>query len=309
MPRQVRFEQYGGVDVLQLVDVEKPVPGEGELLIQVKAAGINPFDVKLRKGMMEGRFPFSFPAAQGNDVAGVVEAVGPGVTGFKPGDEIVGSTAKRGAQADFALVSQAKALQRPEHVSWQVAGGLWVVGTTSQAMVSAVGVGADDLGLVSGASGGVGALASQLAHHRGATVIGVAGERNHEWLRSHGITPVMYGPDVETRIKAAAAEQAGRQVSAVLDVSGGGYVELGIGLGVAPDRIDTIVDHDAAEQHGAKAEGGAAGTTAQIAELLGLLNDGQIELPIHASFPLDQVQQAYTELEQGHPRGKIVLIP
>jgi NADPH:quinone reductase-like Zn-dependent oxidoreductase len=128
-------------------------------------------------------------------------------------------------------------------------------------------------------------------------------------VRPHGITPVTYGPDVETRIKAAAAEQAGRQVSAVLDVSGGGYVELGIGLGVAPDRIDTIVDHDAAEQHGAKADGGAAGTTAQIAELLGLLNDGQIELPIHASFPLDQVQQAYTELEQGHPRGKIVLIP
>jgi NADPH:quinone reductase-like Zn-dependent oxidoreductase len=309
MPRQVIYEQYGGVEVLQLVEVEKPVPAEGQLLIRVKASGINPFDVKLRKGMMEGRFPFSFPSAQGNDVAGVVESVGPGVTAFKVGDEIVGSTAKRGAQADFALVAQARALLRPERVSWEVAGSLWVVGTTSQAMVNAVGVGAEDLVLVSGASGGVGTLASQLAHLRGATVIGVAGERNHEWLRSHGITPVTYGPDVEPQIRAAAAAHSERKLSAALDISGGGYVELALSLGVAPDRIDTIVDNAAAERHGAKTDGGAAGTTAQIAELLTLLNDRQIELPIHASFPLDRVREAYTELEQGHPRGKIVLIP
>jgi NADPH:quinone reductase-like Zn-dependent oxidoreductase len=308
MPRQVRFEQYGGVDVLQMVEVEKPVPGEEELLIAVKATGINPFDSKLRQGMMEGRFPFSFPSAQGNDVAGVVEAVGPGVTHFKPGDEIVGSSSKRGAQADFALVSQTKALPRPEGVSWEVAGSLWVVGTTSQAMVRAARIQADDLVLVSGASGGVGALASQLARHRRAAVIGVAGESNHEWLLSHGILPVSYGDDVESRIRAAAAD-AGRRLTAVLDVAGGGYVDLGIRLGVAPDRIDTIVDYGAAENHGAKTDGGAAGSTPDIAELLTLLKDRQIELPIHASFPLDQVQEAYTELEQGHPRGKIVLIP
>ena len=309
MPRQVSYKQYGGVDVLQLLEAERPVPGEGQLLIRVKAAGINPFEAKLRQGLMEGQIPLSFPAAQGNDVAGVVESVGPGVSGFKAGDEIVGSSAKRGAQADFALVAQAKALPRPEHVSWEVAGSLWTVGTTSQAMVAAVGVGADDLVLVSGASGGVGALASQLAHHRGAQVIGVAGERNHEWLRSHGITPVTYGPDVETQIRAALAQHPERALSAVLDVSGGGYVELGVSLGVAPERIDTIVDQGAAQQHGAKTDGGAAGTVAQVAELLTLLNDGSVELPIHASFPLEEVQRAYTELEQGHPRGKIVLIP
>jgi NADPH:quinone reductase-like Zn-dependent oxidoreductase len=308
MPRQVRFEQYGGVDVLQLAEVEKPVPGEGELLIAVRAAGINPFDFKLRRGLMEGRFPFSFPAAQGNDVAGVVEAVGPDVTHFKPGDEIVGSTTTRGAQADFALVSQTKALPRPEHISWEVAGSLWVVGTTAQAMVRAARVQAEDLVLVSGASGGVGALASQLARHRRAAVIGVAGEPNHKWLLSHGIQPVSYGDDVEIRIRAAAAE-SGRHLTAVLDVAGGGYVDLGISLGVAPDRIDTIVDYGAAEIHGAKTEGGAGGSTPDIAELLTLLNESEIELPIHATFPLDQVQQAYTELEQGHPRGKIVLIP
>jgi NADPH:quinone reductase-like Zn-dependent oxidoreductase len=309
MPRQVSYEQYGGVNVLRVVQAEPLVPGEGQLLIRVRAAGINPFEAKLREGMMEGQIPLSFPAAQGNDVAGVVESVGPGVSGFSVGDEIVGSTARRGAQADYALVAQAKALPRPEHVSWEVAGSLWTVGTTAQAMVNAVGLSAGDLVLVSGASGGVGALASQLAAHRGATVIGVAGERNHEWLRSHGITPVTYGRDVEAQIRAAAAEHPDLKLNAALDSSGGGYVDLALSLGVAPDRIDTIVDDAAAAQHGAKTNGAAAGTPAQIAELLTLLDDGQIELPIHASFPLDQVREAYTELEQGHPRGKIVLIP
>jgi len=308
MPRQVRFDQYGGVDVLHLSEVDKPEPGEGQLLLQVKATGINPFDVKVRTGKVQEMVKVSFPSAQGNDVAGVVEAVGPGVSGFKPGDEVAASTSKRGAQGDFALAPQTAALLRPANVPWEVAGSVWVVGTTSQAMVRAAAIGADDLVLVSGASGGVGALASQLARHRGAAVIGVAGESNHKWLLSHGITPVTYGDDVEARIRAAAAA-AGREITAALDLAGGGYVELAIKLGVAPERIDTIVDYGAAAKHGAKTEGGAAGTTADIADLLALINDGEIELPIHASFPLEQVQAAYTELEHGHPRGKIVLVP
>jgi NADPH:quinone reductase-like Zn-dependent oxidoreductase len=308
MPRQVRFDQYGGVDVLHLSEVDKPEPGEGQLLLQVKAAGLNPFDVKVRTGKVQEMVKVSFPSAQGNDVAGVVEAVGPGVSGFKPGDEVAASTSKRGAQGDFALAPQTAAILRPANVPWEVAGSVWVVGTTSQAMVRAAAIGADDLVLVSGASGGVGAIASQLARHRGAAVIGVAGESNHKWLLSHGITPVTYGDDVEARIRAAAAA-AGREVTAALDLAGGGYVELAVKLGVAPERIDTIVDYGAAAKHGAKTEGGAAGTTADIAELLALINDGEIELPIHASFPLEQVQAAYTELEHGHPRGKIVLVP
>ncbi len=308
MPRQVSFDQYGGVEVLHLSEVEQPIPGEGQLLVRVMAAGLNPFDVKVRTGKVKEMIKVTFPSAQGNDVAGVVEAVGPGVSGFKPGDEVAASTSKRGAQADFALAPQATALLRPANVSWEVAGSVWVVGTTSQAMVRAAAIGADDLVLVSGASGGVGALASQLARHRGAAVIGVAGESNHEWLLSHGITPVTYGDDVEARIRAAAAA-AGRELTALLDVAGDGYVELGIKLGVAPERIDTIVDYAAAAKHGAKTEGGSAGTTADVAELLTLINAGEVELPIHASFPLEQVQAAYTELEHGHPRGKVVLVP
>jgi len=308
MSRAVQFDQYGGVEVLHLVEVPEPVAGDQQLLVAVKAAGLNPFETKMRTGLMESQFPVDFPARQGTDVAGVVEAVGRGATGFVVGDEILGSTGRRGAQADCALVPIKSVLPRPANVPWEVAGSIWGVGTTASAMVRAAAVSAGDVVLVSGASGGVGVVVSQLSRQRGATVIGVASERNHDWLSAHGIIPVAYGDGFEDRLKAA-TEAAGSAVNAVLDTSGGGYVELGVRLGVAPERIDTIVDFGMAAQYGAKTDGGAAAGTPEMAEIAILLASGQLELPIHASFPLDQVQAAYTELEHGHPRGKIVLIP
>lgn len=290
------------------MDLPKPVPGEGEVLVRVTATGINPFESKVRRGLFADGAEPEAPLQQGGDLAGVVEAVGPGVNEFTPGAEIAGS-ASTGAQAEFALAKVATTVAKPPLLPWEVAGALWTVGTTAYAMVHAAGVRADDVVLVSGASGGVGALAVQLARRQGATVIGLASERNHAWLRSHGVLPVAYGDGVKGRIEAA-VETTQRPLSAVLDVSGGGYVELGIGLGVAPQRIDTIADSAAAERHGAKAEGLAAAATAKVlSELLAMLAGGELELPIHRTFPLDQVQEAYTELEQGHPRGKIVLIP
>jgi len=308
MPRAVRFDRYGGPDVLEVVEVARPEPGDGQLLVRVRAAGLNPFDSKLRRGFFEGQIPVEFPAPQGTDLAGIVEAVGAEVTGFAPGDEIVGSSGRRGAQAEYALVAITTALPRPPSVSWEAAGGLWVVATTAAAMIRAAGVGAGDVVLVSGASGGVGGLVSQLAHHWGASVIGVSSAANHEWLRAHGVRPVAYGEGVEERIREA-VEAAGGPLTAVLDTAGGGYAELGIKLGVAPERIDTVADYGAAERLGVKQEGGAMGTAADVAAILDLMAVGELELPVHASFPLDQVQAAYTELEQGHPRGKIVLIP
>jgi len=308
MARVVRFDRYGGVEVLHLVPAEVPVPGSQQLLISVRAAGINPFDTKVRTGLMEGRFPVDFPAPQGTDVAGVVEQVGPDVTDFKPGDEIVASTGRRGAQADFALVPVKNALPKPVNVSWEIAGALWVVATTGAAMVNSVKAGAGDTVLVSGASGGVGVIATQLARHRGATVIGVASESNHDWLRARGVIPIAYGDGLQERI-ALALEQAGGGLDALLDIAGGGYVDLGVELGVDPARIDTIVDYEAAERLGAKAEGGAAAGAGEVAEVLGLIAAGELEVPIHRVFPLADVQAAYTELEQGHPRGKIVLMP
>jgi NADPH:quinone reductase-like Zn-dependent oxidoreductase len=309
MPRAVRFEQYGGVEVLEVVDVDPPELGDGQLLVRVRAAGVNPFEAKLRSGVFADEIQVSFPAAQGSDFAGVVEQVGPNVDDFQPGDEVLGTTAKRGSHAELAVASQAHVLARPRALPWEVAGGLWTVATTAYAAVAAVEAGAGDVVVVAGASGGVGGLAAQLARHRGATVIGVAGERSHAWLTSRGIIPVVYGDGLAERLTQASAN-AGAPLSALIDTVGQGYVALGIELGIAPQRIDTVVDFDAAAEHGARTDGGrAAANTEVVEEVVQLLVAGELELPIAQTFPLEQVRDAYTLLERGHPPGKIVLIP
>jgi NADPH:quinone reductase-like Zn-dependent oxidoreductase len=160
--------------------------------------------------------------------------------------------------------------------------------------------------VVSGAAGGVGSLAVQLARHDGATVIGLASEDNHQWLSDHGVIPVSYGEGVADRIRAA----SGGNVDAFVDAFGGGYVELAIELGVAPDRIDTIIDFEAAERYGTKTDASAAGASAAVlAELARLIDGGDLEVPIAAVYPLDQVRDAYSELARRHTRGKIVLKP
>ncbi len=308
MPRAVRFAEYGGVNVLDVVEVERPEPADDQLLLRVRAAGINPFETKLRTGLMRQDIPVSFPAPQGTDVAGVVEQVGADVTDFAPGDEVLGTTGKRGSQAELALAPASRLLERPAGLSWEVAGGLWTVATTACATVRAVEPGSDDLVVVSGAAGGVGGLAAQLARHRGATVIGVAGERSHPWLRSHGIEPLDYaGDDLAGRLRATAA---GRPLTAMIDTVGSGYVDLAVELGIAADRIDTIADFGAAERVGAHTDGGQAASTVEVvAEVAQLLATGTVELPVAATFRLDQVRDAYALLETGHPPGKIVLIP
>lgn len=161
--------------------------------------------------------------------------------------------------------------------------------------------------VVSGAAGGVGSLAVQLARRAGATVIGLASERNHEWLQSHAVIPVAYGDGVMDRIKAAAPGG----IHAFIDTYGDGYVELALALGVAIERIDTIIDFPAAAKYGVKTEPGPNGRPGAevLAELAGLIADGHLEVPIANVYPLTQVRQAYTELERRHTHGKIVLRP
>ncbi len=312
MPRAVRFAEYGGVDVLDVVDVQRPEPAEDQLLLRVRAAGINPFEAKLRTGLMREEIPVSFPAQQGTDVAGIVEQLGAGVTEFAPGDEVLGTTGKRGSQAELALAPSSRVLRRPAGLPWEVAGGLWTVATTAYAAVRAVDPASGDVVVVAGASGGVGGLAAQLARHRGATVIGVAGERSHAWLRSRGIEPVTHegateGDRLADRLRDAAA---GRSLTAMVDTVGSGYVDLAIELGIAADRIDTIADFAAAKRVGAHDDGGQAASTVEVvAEVAELIAGGVVELPLAAAFPLDRVRDAYTLLETGHPPGKIVLLP
>jgi NADPH:quinone reductase-like Zn-dependent oxidoreductase len=306
MSRAVRFDDYGGVDVLDVVEVEDPVPGPGQLLIRVKAAGINPGEAKIRQGLLHERWPATFPSGQGSDLAGVVEAVGAGADGFSAGDEVIGFTDNRASHAELVVIDAENATRRPARVPWEVAGALFVAGATAWAAVRAVDLSAGDTVVVSGAAGGVGSLAVQLARRAGATVVGLASEHNHEWLRRHGVIPVTYGDGVADRVRAAAPGG----VDAFIDTVGSGYVELALQLGVAADRIDTIADFAAVATHGVKAEGNAAGASAHtMAELAALVEEGTLDVPIAATYPLDQVRDAYTELERNHTRGKIVLVP
>jgi NADPH:quinone reductase-like Zn-dependent oxidoreductase len=301
----VRFDHYGGVDVLQIVDVDCPRPGRGQLLIAVKAAGINPGEAKIRQGLLHDRFPATFPSGEGSDLAGVVEEVGEGVDMFGPGDEVIGWTDNRASQAEFVVIEAEHATRRPLGVPWEVAGALFVAGCTAYATVRAVAAGAGDVLVVSGAAGGVGGIAVQLARLKGAKVIGLASEPNHDWLRAHGVIAVSYGDGVEERIRAA----ANGTVDAFIDTVGSGYVELALSLRVAPGRIDTIADFAAAGL-GVKLDGNAAGASAVVlAELAGLIAEGKLEVPIARAYPLEQVRDAYSELEHGHTRGKIVLVP
>jgi NADPH:quinone reductase-like Zn-dependent oxidoreductase len=304
MPKAVRFEEYGGVDVLSVVEVPMPEPGPGQVLVRVKAAGINPGEAKIRDGLLHARWPATFPSGQGSDLAGIVARPGPGVTGFAAGDEVIGFTDDRSSQAEYVLVEAGHLTARPAGVPWQVAGSLFVAGATAYAAVRAVALTPGDTVAVSGAAGGVGSITVQLARRAGATVIGLAGPANHGWLAGHGVIPVSYGDGAADRIRQAAAK-----VDAFIDTFGANYAELALDLGVQPSRIDTIVRFDAVQQYGIKAEGNAAGASAAVlAELAGLIDAGELEVPVAATFPLAEVRDAYRLLAQGHHRGKIVLL-
>jgi len=288
-----------------VVDVPRPEPGPGQVLVQVKAASINPGEAKIRNGLMHARWPATFPSGQGSDLAGIVAQAGPGVTGFAAGDEVIGFTDDRASQAEYVVVDAARLTSKPDGVPWEVAGSLFVAGATAWAAVRAVGLTAGDTVVVSAAAGGVGSVTVQLAVRTGATVIGLASPANHDWLRGHGVIPVSYGAGVADRIR-----QAAPKVDAFIDTFGGDYVQLALDFGVEPTRIDTIANFAAVARYGVKAEGSAAGASAEVlAELAGLIDAGELEIPIAATFPLAQVRDAFRLLADGHTHGKIVLLP
>jgi NADPH:quinone reductase-like Zn-dependent oxidoreductase len=306
MMRAVRFHEYGGIEVLRVEQVPRPVPGPGQVLVEVRAAGIQPGEVMIREGARHKRWPATFPSGQGSDLAGVVVGLGPEARGFAPGDEVLGFTHARAGHAQFAAVDDVNLVARPEGLAWDVAGSLYVAGTSAYATVFAVDPGPGETVVVSGAAGGVGSLAVQLARRRGATVIGLASERNHDWLRAHGIVPVTYGPGALERVRRA----SGGCVDAFIDAFGEGYVEMAVRLGVRPGRINTIRDWQAAARFGARTYGeGSAACAVVLGELARLAARGELDVPIARVYPLEQVQDAFRDLEGGHAQGKIVLRP
>jgi NADPH2:quinone reductase len=304
MPRAVQFDHYGPVEVLQVVEVERPTPTAGQVLVEVVSAGINPGEVAIREGLLDEQWPATFPSGQGSDFAGRVLALGAGVAGVAVGDEVIGFTDERAAQADFVLAPADQVTAKPEAVGWDQAGGLKVAGSTAYAAVRAVAPKAGETVVVSGAAGGVGALTVQLARRAGARVIGIAGESNLDWLRSVGVEPVTYGDGLAERLRAATPSG----IDAFIDTFGGGYVELALELGVQPQRVETIIDFAAAEKFGTQAVGGAEASTAPVlAELATLIASGELTVPIASTYPIEKVREAYTELAKRHTRGKIVL--
>jgi len=306
--KAVRFDEYGPVAVLDVRDVPVPEPGPGQVLVRVKAAGINPGEAKIRDGALHERWPATFPSGQGSDFAGVVDKLGPDVATVAIGEDVIGWVDTRSSQAEYVVAEAANLARKPAGLPWEVAGAIPVAGFTASAMVCAVGLKPGDTVVVSGAAGGVGGIAVQLARRKGATVIGLAGPSNHDWLRRHGVIPVAYGDNVAERIRDAVPANA--EVDAFLDTYGGDYVELALGdLKVSPERVDTIVRFDAGAKYGVKVEGNAAGASAAtLSELASLVATKELEIPLAHTYPLSDVRAAYTQLAKGHVRGKIVLI-
>ena len=304
MPKAVQLSAYGGIEQLAIVDVPKPVPAAGEVVVRVVAAGTNPGEISIREGYLKDRWPMAFPFGQGTDFAGRVDAVGADITEFRPGDDVLGWSEERSAQADYVRSKPERLVVKPPTLDWYRAGSLFVAGVTAVAAVRAVALEPSDVVAISGAAGGVGSFAVQLARRTGARVIGISGNDNAAFLRSVGAEHVAYGDGLATRLRALAPNG----IDAFVDLFGNGYVDLAIELGVAPDRIDTIIDFATAAKYGAKTDGsGAASDRGTLGFLANLIAWGEIVMPIAAVYPLASIEDAYTELARRKTHGKIVL--
>lgn len=302
MSRFVQYEEFGGPEVLRVVEVDPPEAGPGQVRVRVSVAGINPVDWKIFTGPAASAYGASVPSGVGNDFAGVIDQVGEGVTTWQPGDEVLGG-ARNEAEADFVIIGADGLLVRtPTGLDPRVAGALTVVGRTAWASVASLRLTDADTVLISAAAGGVGVLAAQLARRTGATVVGTASEENHEFLRSLGVVPVAYGDGLVERLRAAAP----RGFTAVLDNHGAQTIAVGLELGVPEARINTIAYHGT-DYPEVTHVGGAQATNDDLAHVAQLLAQGELVLPIDSEYPLERVAEAYERLMAGHLRGKIVL--
>ncbi|KDN21754.1 NADP-dependent oxidoreductase [Amycolatopsis rifamycinica] len=303
MPRAVRFSRYGGPEVLEIAEVDRPRAGHGQVVVEVVAAALNPGEIGIREGVFAEIWPARFPEGQGNDFAGRVAETGDGVPAFAPGDEVLGF-APRAAQADFVVVGPGALTAKPAGLGWAEAASIAGAGATAWAGIEAVGPRPGETVVVSAAAGGVGVLAAQLARLRGATVIGTASEGNFDFLRDLGIRPVAYGPGLADRLRSAAPDG----IDAYVDTFGASNVDVALALGVRPDRINTIADGLAVQRHGVhSAAQEQADDPAIWAVLADLVAKGELTVPIAAVYPLERVRDAYRDLATRHVRGKRVL--
>jgi NADPH:quinone reductase-like Zn-dependent oxidoreductase len=300
MSLAVRYSQFGAPDVLRVVEVDEPHAGPGEVRVAVRAAGLNPYDYKVRSGAYGTTHPL--PSGQGAEFAGVVDEVGDGVDDVTVGDEVLGFTSFA-AQAEYVVVKAKNTAPKPEGLDWRVAGGIGLVGNTAKRETDALALGPDDTVLVTAGAGGVGLLATQLARAAGATVVATASEANHDFLRSIGAVPVAYGDGEADRLRAAAPGG----YTAALDHTGRDGVLLALELGVPGTRVNSIVDYAAADEFGIGTVGGGRKSREELVWLAGQALSGALVFPVLAAYPLAEVAEAYVRLERRTGLGKIVL--
>lgn len=305
MARTVQFSEYGGTDVLHVVDAPELSAGPGQVRVAVRAAGINPIDAKILHGLMAEVMPVTLPAGLGSDLAGVVDEVGAGVTEFAVGDEVLGSSLTP-ALSESALADPANLVIKPADVGWEVAGSVAGAGGTAWAVLNQLDIRAGETLLIHAAAGGVGTFAVQLAVARGARVIGTASERNLEYLRSIGAEPVSYGDGLLERVRAIAPQG----VDAVLDASGRGEIPLSIELAGGPGRVLTLVAFDAADTGIQVFVGGTGDERGPaLRDIVSLLEKRALTVPIWRTFPLAETGAALDASSAGHLNGKIVVLP
>lgn len=299
MSNAVRYRSFGGPEVLEVVEIERPAPGPGDVLVEVFSAGVNPVESFERRGEApDGRLP-DLPAWPGREFAGVVVATGPDVRRLSRGDEVIGLV-DAGAQASHVVAPESALVRRPHGVPWEVAGALPIAGATAWQAVDTLGIGEGDTIVVTAAAGGVGCLAAQLARLRGATVVGTTADARFDFLRQFGIVPMTYGPRLADRVR----EVVTGPVSAFLDFLGGEADEAAK-LGVPASRTLTTLDHAAVDTGRAVVVG--PGDRVALERIAQAIAEHRVRLPIADIFGLDRVADAYRSLDRRDAPGKIVL--
>ena len=290
--KAVRYDRFSGIDGIYLADLPEPVAGPGEVVVRVEASALNP-------GALPALHGSSY--TPGRDLAGEVVAVGVGVLGFTVGDAVLGRLQSWDAHAQFVAIPAAQLVSKPQALSWDVAGALYTTPMAGLGAIRAVEPRPGETIVISGASGGVGFIAAQLAVRAGARVIGLTSDAHVDLLRHHGIEPVQYGDGEQERILATTD-----RADAFIDTVGGGYLDLALGLGVPADRID----YRGAKEKGVKSLGTTdAGGLPALAELAALVATGDLYIPIAATYPLTAVRDAYQALADRKVQGRIVLHP
>ena len=297
--KAVRFSQFGGPEVLEIVDLPDPHPGPGQVRIAVRAAGVNPSDWKKRSGLMDAELP----QTMGYEAAGIVDELGEGVADAAVGDRVFGFSTEGAAQAELAVLSYYAPI--PPSLDFPDAAALPAAVETATRALDQLGVGNGSTLLINGASGSVGSAAVQLAVARGARVIGTASPANHEYLRSLGAEPVAYGEGLLGRVRALAPDG----VDLALDVAGSGVLPELIELAGDAGHVLTVADFAGALEHGVRFSSGDAGRAMHaLGEIGDLIESGRFSLPLVQTFPLAEVAEAHRVSEQGHGRGKLVLL-